>query len=143
MEKIELSVDKNLIGPWVFERIQKVWSPAGREVVGLVRGQEVLGGVVFEDYTTVCMTCHIALANEHVPIRRLLTGAAHYAYNQMGVNKLVGMVRSSNLPALKFDLRIGFRPEAVLKDVFPDGDLVVLSMTRDECKFLPRERKAA
>ena len=140
---VELSVDKDLIGPWVFRRIQKVWSPAGREVVGLVRDGEPLAGIVFEDNTGVCMTCHIAIAHEHVPLRKLLVAAADYAYNQSGVHKLIGMVRSTNLPALKFDIRIGFKPEAILKDVYPDGDLVVLSMTRDDCKFVPRPRQVA
>ena len=143
MDKIELSTDKHLIGPWVFRRVQKTWAPEGREVVGLVKGEEVLGGMVFEDYTGACMSVHMALAHEHVPVRKLLIACAQYAYNDMGVHKLLGLVRASNLPALKFDLRIGFKAEAIIKDVYPDGDLVVLSMTRDDCKFVPKMRVAA
>lgn len=141
---MELSTDKFLIGPFVFERIGKIWSPAGREAVGLIRDDgTIIAGVVFEDRTPVCMSCHIALDHTGVPVRRLLSAAAHYAYNQCGVEKLLGMVPSDNLAALAFDMRIGFKPEAVIKNVYPHADLVVLSMTRDDCKFIPRMPKAA
>jgi hypothetical protein len=138
-----LSFDKDLIGPWVFKQIGKPWGPEGREAIGLVRGTEVLGGVVFEDYTGVCIQAHIALSSARVPCRKLLSAAAGYAFNQMGVQKILGVVRSTNLPALKMDMRIGFKPEAVIKGVFEDGDMVIMSMTREDCSFIPNNKRAA
>ena len=136
-EKVSISFDKDLIGPWVFHRVGKPWGPEGREVVGLVKDGEVLGGVVFEDYTGVCIQAHIALASPRVPFRKLLACAAGYAFNQLGVNKIIGVVKSSNLAALKMDLRIGFKPEAIIKDVFEDADMVIMSMVRGDCSFIP------
>ena len=59
-----------------------------------------------------------------------------YPFNQLGVKKLIGQVPSSNLKALEFDKKLGFKEEARISDVFPDGDLIVLSMRREDCRWL-------
>jgi RimJ/RimL family protein N-acetyltransferase len=136
--QITLSFDKDLVGSWVFNQVGKCWGPEGREAIGLVRDGEVLAGVVFEDYTGVAIQAHIAISSPRVPFRKLLSAAAGYAFNQLRVEKILGMVPSSNKAALKMDLRIGFRPEAVIKGVFKDADLVIMSMAREDCSFIPK-----
>lgn len=140
---MNISFDKELVGPWVFHRIGKVWGAEGREAIGVVDDEQVYGGVVFEDYTKVAIQVHIALAHPHVPIRKLLVTAAMYAYNQLGVDKILAMVKSANDESINFITKIGFRPEAMVVDVFPDGDLLIFSMTRSQCRFLPRQKEAA
>lgn len=132
-----LSGDTELIGAWVFEQIGKPWHPWGRHAIGLVSDtNDVLAGVVFEDYTGACVSLHIAIAHPNVPLRKLITATAEYAFNQLGVKKVIGLVPSDNKAALALDLRLGFSPEAILKGIYPTADLVVLSMTREECRFL-------
>lgn len=142
---IEISFDKDLIGPWICSRINKTWGPDGREAIGLVREGEVLGAVLFEDYTGPggSISVHVAIDNPRIPIRKLLSTSAGYAFNQLKVEKLIGLVPSYNTAALKFDMRIGFKPEAVIKNAFPNGDMVVLTMTREDCGFVPRRKEAA
>jgi hypothetical protein len=142
---IEISFDKDLIGPWVFGRIQKTWGPQGREAIGLVQDDVVLAGIVFEDCTGPggSVSLHVAISHPMVPIRKLLVVAAKYGYDQLGVDKLIGQVPSFNVEALTFDMRLGFQPEAVIKDVFPDGDMVILSMTREQCSFYKPQQSAA
>jgi len=138
MSKPTLSTDKNLIGPWVFNRINKTWAPQGREAIGLVRGDEVLGGVVFEDWNLKSVSAHMAWADPSVSARRLILAVFHYAFIDLGAEKVVGCVNSANKAALKTDLRLGFRPEAVIEGVFPDGDLVIVVMDRSACPWIPR-----
>lgn len=134
----ELSNDVALIGPWVFEKIGKPWHPFGREALGLVRDGVPLAGVVFEDYTGSAVSLHVVIEDKHVPVRQLFIAVAEYAFNQLGVKKVLGLVPSTNLAALSLDIRLGFEPEAVIKDVYPDADLVVLSLPRDKCRWLRR-----
>lgn len=135
-----VSFDKHLVGPWVFDQVGKQWAPEGREAIGVIDDcGHVICGVAFEDFTGASASVHIALSGPHAPIRKLLPVVAGYAFNQLGLKKLIGLVPSTNLAALKFDLRIGFKPEAVIKDVYPDGDMVIMSMTRDDCSFIPRK----
>ena len=139
----ELTLDKNLIGPWVCARIDKAWIPDGKEAIGVVQDGEVLGGIVFEDYTGRCISAHIAIAHPRVPLRKLLVTGVMYAYNQLGVEKILTQVSSNNAASIRFNTKLGFKPEALIKGVFYDGDLLVFSLTKEDCTFLPREQEAA
>lgn len=140
---IELSSDKDLIGPWVFRRINRAWGPEGREVLGLVRDGEVLAGVVFEDYTMKAVTMHMAIAHPHVPIRKLVFAVFYYAFVDLGADKALGFVNSANTTALKMDLKLGFKAESCVEGVFPDGDLFIMVMNKSECRWLPQEYRQA
>lgn len=140
---IELSDNKDLIGPWVFRRINRAWAPEGREALGLVDGDRVLAGAVFEDYTGRAVTGHMAIAHSNVPLRKLLGSVFYYVFVDLGVDKFLGFVDSTNLAALKLDVKLGFRPEAVIKDVFPNGDLIIMSMDKAECRWLPKRYREA
>jgi len=139
----ELTTDKHLIGPWVFKRIGRTWSPEGREVIGLVDGEEIIGGVVFEDCTQRAITAHMAWGDPSISPRRLIKAVFWYAFMDLGVEKVLGFVNSANTAALKTDLRLGFRPEAVIEGVFPDGDMVVMVMNRSVCPWIPRAYRNA
>jgi RimJ/RimL family protein N-acetyltransferase len=68
----------------------------------------------------------------------------NYPFVQLGCSKLFGQVPASNRKALEFDLKLGFIEEARVKDVFPDGDLIVIAMKREDCRWLklkPRSLK--
>lgn len=140
---IELSTDKHLVGPWVFRRVNKTWAPEGREVIGLVRDGEVVGGVVFEDWNLKSVSAHMAWGDPSVSPRRLIKAVFHYAFIDLGAEKVLGCVNSANTAALKTDLRLGFRPEAVIEGVFPDGDLVIVVMDRNACPWIPSSYRVA
>ena len=59
-----------------------------------------------------------------------------YAFNQAKVNKILGFVGSKNLQARKFDEHLGFRLEASIEGAHIDGDLLIYSMTRAQCRWL-------
>lgn len=140
---IELSDNKDLIGPWVFNQVNKAWAPEGREALGLVRGEEVLAGVVFEDCTLKSVVAHLAIRHKNVPFRKLIYGTFYYAFIDLGVDKVLGFVNSANKAALKTDLRLGFRPEAIVEGVFPNGDLVIMVMNRSDCRWIAPEHRIA
>lgn len=135
----KLTFDKHVVGPWVFTKIGKVWGPEGREAIGLERDGEVVAGVVLEDFTGVAASLHVAIDNPHIPVRKLLVATAGYCFNQLKLDKVIGVVPSSNAAALKFDYGIGFRPEAIIKGVYPGADMVIMSMTREQCSFIPKK----
>ena len=59
-----------------------------------------------------------------------------YAFNQLKVNKVIGLVESNNHKALRFDKHLGFIEEYVVKDAGKNGDIHILSMTREQCRFI-------
>ena len=96
----------------------------------------LLGGVIYNGYTGAAMNIHIAAFSSVWINIDMLWVCFHYPFVQLNLSKLVGQVPSSNSIALEFDLKIGFKEEARVKDVFPDGDLVIVSMRREDCKWL-------
>lgn len=76
----------------------------------------------------------------HSAIKRLnrefLWFLFHYPFIQLGVKKLIGCVPTTNEKALKLNYHIGFTHEHTIKDAGNNCDLVILSMTKEQCRFL-------
>lgn len=71
------------------------------------------------------------------PVTRTYTKFCfEYAFNQLKVKKVLGLVDSTNLSALRFDSHLGFIEEARIKDAGKTGDLIILSMTRPQCRWV-------
>lgn len=104
--------------------------------IGRVEDGRLLGGVIYNDYTGASISIHVASFDPNWIDRAMLWVTFDYPFNQLKVNKLFGQVPASNAQALAFDLHVGFKIEARIKDVFPDGDLILVSMYRDDCKWL-------
>jgi len=77
---------------------------------------------------------HIAIEGQMS--KTFLATIFDYPFVQLGVNKLIGPTNSSNEDAIRFNCKLGFTEEARIKDAFPDGDMVLLTLTKDKCRFL-------
>ena len=105
---------------------------------------ELWGGVTFTGYTGVSIGIHVASFRPDWINIDMIWVTFNYPFVQLGCSKLLGQVPASNLKALEFDLKLGFIEETRIKDVFPDGDLVVMSMKKEACRWLklkPRSLK--
>jgi RimJ/RimL family protein N-acetyltransferase len=103
----------------------------------------VMGGVIYDGYTGNNIFMHQAGFD-----RRWLTGnmlwiAFDYPFNQLKVGKVAGTINSNNKELLDFNLRLGFIEEARIKDAYCDGDMIVLTMRRDQCRWLKLKPKVA
>ena len=72
--------------------------------------------------------------------RELLWLTFAIPFNIWGVDKLIAPAQSTNEKAVDFILHIGFTIETTIKDVFPDGDMLIMSMYRKSCRFLNMRR---
>lgn len=104
--------------------------------IGRVVGDKLLGGVLFQNYTGSSIGIHVAGFADHWINRDMLWVCFHYPFVQLGCSKLFGQVPSTNSKALEFNLNLGFKEVARIEDVFPDGDLIVLTMQREKCRWL-------
>lgn len=134
------------LGIWMAERQDgATWVQGSGFTIGLLDDvtQEILAVVAYESYNKVNIVGHIAA----VPGRRWLDReflwyCFYYPFVQLGCKRITGLVASNNLEARKFDENLGFTLEATLKDAHPEGDLLVYSMTKDQCRWLHlKERK--
>jgi len=130
-----LCLDKDLVGQWVAKRVNGVFTPENSTCIGLLDKEgNVVAGVWYESYTKTSIMTHIAI--DGTMSKEFLAVIFDYPFVQLGVNKLIGLVNSSNENAIRFNHKLGFVEEARIKDAFPDGDMVFLIMTKDKCRFL-------
>lgn len=95
------------------------------------------GGVVYNGFLGGSIQLHMAGSGISWANRDFLWLVFDYVFCQLGCCKAFGLVGAHNIHALNVDLRLGFRIEAVLRRALWGGeDLLVLSMFKEECKWL-------
>jgi len=138
----EIIVNRNhIVAPWVMKRAGGTWDAsqatmcATLGLLSLERG--LIAGVVYEGYNGANIEMHVAATpGANWLNRQFLWAAFHYPFEQLGLKRVTGVVPAANAHALQFDLKLGFSIEATLKDAHPTGDVHILRMMRDECRWL-------
>lgn len=97
---------------------------------------KLLAGVIYDGYTGVSIRCHIASFSPNWLSKDYLWTIFDYPFTQCGVRKIIVQIKETNLKSLEFVSHLGFKEEVRIKDVFPEGDCVVMSMYRDQCRWL-------
>lgn len=125
------------VGRWVCERTGGVWSPVDAWAIGLERDGQLVAGVVYDHFNGASVAMHVASDGSKRWLNRpFLRFCFDYAFMRLKVKKVIGMVPSNNQAALEFDKHLGFVEEARLKDAHPGGDLIFVTMTRAQCRWL-------
>jgi hypothetical protein len=97
---------------------------------------KLLGGILYDNFAVRSVHMHIMLLDFRMVTRRNLFASFHYPFLVMGCEKVFGPVWSTNRKGMDFAGRVGFKEETRLKGAIPDGDLVIWSMTRQQCKWI-------
>lgn len=133
--------DKERIGPWVCERTKGTWSPIDATAIGLEDDGELVAGVTYDHFNGASIAMHVASDGSRKWLsREFLEFAFSYPFEQLKVKKVIGIVPSTNADALRFDKHLGFVEEARIAQGYPDGDLIFLTMRRDQCRWI-KERE--
>jgi RimJ/RimL family protein N-acetyltransferase len=104
-------------------------------------GQEIDGNLVavvgFASFMPKACQMHIAAVDEvNWMSRDLLWAAFDYPFNKLGVSVILGQVCADNESALKLNRHLGFKVIAEIADAHMDGDLVIMAMRREDCRWL-------
>ena len=121
------------IGLWVAAKMGGVLQP-NSQCIGLVRDGKIVAGVIYEGWNQRSIVCHIAI--EGAVTREFMKAVSVYAFVTCGVHKVIGPIPSDNAKAIKNAARIGFTEEARIKDAAPNGDIILFTLTADQCRFL-------
>lgn len=97
---------------------------------------ELLGGVIYQNFTHESIAMHIAGFSKQWVNRELIWVCFHYPFVQLGVNRIFGQVPEWNTKALEFDLWFGFKILTKIDGVFPNGGVIVLVLEKADCRWL-------
>jgi hypothetical protein len=137
----EIRINAPGAGEWVMQRAGGFFVPGYGHSLTMHRledgGDEILGGFVLDSFTGVCALVHMAGDRPGWATPDLLWMLFDYAFNQLGVKKLLGMVRSDNYTALSLDLRGGWQVETLIRDMYGEGvHAFILCMKPEFCRWL-------
>ena len=95
-------------------------------------GGEVVAGAIFDSFNGASVVAHVAA--QHVN-REWLRAIHWYAFDQLRVNCVLGIVSSDNEKALRFDKHLGFREITRIPNACPDADMVILTLTKEDRRY--------
>ena len=122
------------VGEWVADRAGGKYHAEAMQAIGLVKENKIIAGVIFERYNGESLWVHIAAEGRLTP--SFVKAICKYAFVDCDVKKVIGTVTSGNVKAIKFDESLGFTEEGRIRDAAPDGDIILYTMTRDQCRFI-------
>lgn len=135
--KVILDNADEIFGPWISSRLGTQWYPGRGHTIGLFdddRGP--VGACLFESCNGASILVHVAGNGNRWPTREFLWFCSYYPFEQLGVSKVIAPVESTNLSSIRWTEHFGFILEATLKEAAPNGDLLLYTMTREQCKWL-------
>jgi RimJ/RimL family protein N-acetyltransferase len=103
----------------------------GQEIDG-----EVKAVVAFDNILDRSCQMHTAAIVPNWISKDLLWACFDYPFNILKVKVILASVASTNEEALKLDRHLGFKDKAYIEDAHIDGDLVILAMRREDCRWL-------
>jgi len=103
----------------------------GQEIDG-----EVKAVVAFDGILDKSCQMHTAAIVPNWISKDLLWACFDYPFNILKVKVILASVASTNEEALKLDRHLGFVDKAYIEDAHIDGDLVILAMRRENCRWL-------
>jgi hypothetical protein len=103
--------------------------------IARVRGDELMGGVVFTDYYKHhSVSVHAHSWNKRWMNRDMLFIVFDYPFNQLKVKHMFASAREDKT---SFDLNIGFKIVARVEHFYPDDIAKVwMRMDREDCRYL-------
>jgi len=127
-------VDTQRVGEWVCARTGGKLELSTSQAIGFETDGVLTAGVLYDMFNGRSICMHVAIEK---PVTRNYTRTCFdYPFNQLKVNKVLGLVDSTNAAALRFDKHLGFVEEARIEGAGKTGDLVILTMTRQQCRWI-------
>lgn len=125
-------------GKKVMESINSQFSNVTMKVISRAEDEELLAAVVYENYTGEggSIEAHIGSFSKRWLNRDFLYIIFDYPFNQLDCKQAFVRVKAKNEQSLNWCTSLGFKELVTIKDVFPDDDMIVLTMKRDECRWL-------
>jgi hypothetical protein len=102
----------------------------------------LIAGAVIDSYVKNARCCvHLAIDSKlglNIPY---IQAVFDYMFNYLNCNVVIGMVDADNNAALRLDKHFGFSEQTRIPGGSGDCDLVVLVMSRDQCRWLPKREE--
>lgn len=132
----------DILGQWLSEKNGGQYVPGSMTCLGLLGEDKVIAACGFENYIVNSICGHIALDGK--PGKKFLVFLGmcfQYVFHQTKVKKLIAFVDSENEKSVRLNRHMGFVEEGRIKDAGKHGDMIIFTMTEDQCYILQKYLK--
>ena len=119
---------------WIVGRGECFAPGSGATGLGWVQNGKIVAGVMYEEFTEASI--HATIVVEEPMTKGFVHKIFDYPFNQLGVDKIIVQTNTANVESVNLAKRLGFTEEGMIKGAYLDGDRIILTMTKDECKWI-------
>ena len=101
--------------------------------------EHVAVAVGFDGWIGHTCLMHVVIQKPEYLSRAIIREAFRYVFEDCKMNCVLGMVDSTNHAAVEFDTRIGFREVDRISQGGIDGDMIIFSMYKKDCRWIRKE----
>jgi RimJ/RimL family protein N-acetyltransferase len=127
--------NQRYLGDWLV-RILNHPLPETTQCIGQLKDGNLVAVAGYTNFMPKACEIHIGSVGEDWASRDFLWAVFDYPFNKLGVSVILGQICGSNEDALKLNRHLGFKVVAEIPDAHMDGDLVIMAMKKEECRFL-------
>lgn len=131
---------KDVIARFVSDTIGGNGMPWGEyTALGLVRDDDLVAGVIYNHNSDAAICMHVGAVGKQWLNREFIFACFDYPFNQLGKQRVTGLVPKKNKAARRFDEHLGFKLEGCMRQGLIGDDLLVYGMLRGECRWIKPE----
>jgi hypothetical protein len=129
-----------VFGPWICARLPDCpnWLPGMGATIGQINSVgEPVAATLFENCNGASIILHCVI--ERPITRQFAWFNSYYPFVQLGLNKIISPVEEDNWRSRRFIEHYGFTLETRIVGASRSGDLLLYTMTPQQCRWLKKE----
>jgi len=104
--------------------------------IGSVKDSELVGVTGFNAFMPNSCQIHVAAKDVQFLTREYLNCVFDYPFNKLKVKVIIAPICKDNVKSLNLCRKLGFEQVADIPYGHPNGDLIVVTMKRNQCRWL-------
>ena len=104
--------------------------------IGQEKDGELIAVVGYNQFLPNSCNIHVATTNVFWLTKDLLFAIFDYPFNKLKVKVILAPIGQNNQKSLNLCRKLGFEQVANIPYSHPDGNLVIMAMKRNQCKWL-------
>jgi RimJ/RimL family protein N-acetyltransferase len=120
---------------WLSEAGNEVY-PEETMCIGQEKDGKLIAVVGYNNFTDNLCQIHVASTDVYWLNKKLIFAIFDYPFNKLGVKVIIAPIYKGNVKSLNLCRKLGFEKVADIPYAHKYGDLIIMSMKRNQCKWL-------
>lgn len=111
------------------------------KALGWFKNGKIVAVSVMDTWEEWGCAIHIVSDGSHNWLSRyFLRMVFTWLFVDLDLNRVTGLVPIANESAVRFNQKLGFTKEGLLREADAGGDIVIMGMLKSECRWIPTNR---